>query len=189
MFGRQPKILDKALIEGLKKTGTERQRFENYLYDTHIYLVKTGIKKHRLTKEDALYAYADAILAVIRNIETNRFKGESTIKTYLTGIFYRKCVDLVRKQTTNKIDTLPIDEFFSISDSVKGVLEQLILKEKVENITQKIQQLGEKCKAILERWVIGYSDKEIAKIVELELKNAKTVKTTRHRCLAKLKRL
>ena len=81
MFGRKPKILDKALIQGLKTTGVERQRFENYLYDNHTYLVQTGMKKHRLEENDALTAYTDAVLVVIRNIETNRFKGESTIKT------------------------------------------------------------------------------------------------------------
>ena len=111
MFGRKTKILDKALIKGLKDSGTERQRFENYLYDTHTYLVRVGMNKHRITEEQSLTAYTDTILAIIKNIETNRFKGESTIKTYVTGIFYRKCVDLVRKETTNKKEILPIDDF------------------------------------------------------------------------------
>lgn len=189
MFGRKPKILDNALIVGLKKAGNEKQRFENYLYDNHTYLVKVGMRKHSFSEDDALTAYTNTILAVIKNIETERFKGESTIKTYLTGIFYRKCVDLVRQQTTNKENILPIEEFFNISDKVKSVLEQIILKEKVEDLRVKIQQLGGKCRTILEKWAAGYSDKEIANIAALAFKSAATVKTTRHRCLTKLRAL
>lgn len=189
MFRKKTKILDKALIKGLKNNGTERQRFENYLYDTHTYLVKVGMKKHRITEEQSLMAYTDTILAVIKNIETDKFKGESRVKTYITGIFYRKCVDLIRKETTNKKEILPIDDFFTISNKVKSALEQLILNEKVESVSNKIKQLGQKCKTILEKWAAGYSDKEIANITALAFKSAATVKTTRHRCLAKLKAL
>jgi len=188
-FKRKLKILDKTLIEGLKTVGIERQRFENYLYDNHSYLVKVGMQKYNLPESEALTAYTNTILAVIKNIETEQFKGTSTIKTYLTGIFYRRCVDLGRKKTTNKENLLPIDDFFNISDTVKGVLEQLILKERVEELTFKIQQLGEKCQNILGKWAGGYSDKEIASIGALELNSAATVKTTRHRCLRKLKAL
>ena len=65
----------------------------------------------------------------------------------------------------------------------------MILKEKAGFIIEKIQKLGEKCKIILEKWAMGYSDKEIANIKALELNSAATVKTTRHRCLSKLKAL
>ena len=68
-------------------------------------------------------------------------------------------------------------------------LEQLILNEKVESVSKKIQRLGQKCRTILEKWAMGYSDKEIAQVEALELKSAATVKTTRHRCLSKLKKL
>ena len=93
------------------------------------------------------------------------------------------------KETTNKKEILPIDDFFTISNKVKSALEQLILNEKVESVSNKIKQLGQKCKTILEKWAAGYSDKEIANIAALAFKSAATVKTTRHRCLAKLKAL
>ena len=189
MFWKKSKISDKALIKGIKATGAERQRHENYLFDTHTYLIRNGIKKHRLQEEEAVNAYSDAVLVVLKNIETGRFKGGSTIKTYLTGIFFRKCVDLIRQKTTKQLDVLPIDDFFHISDRVKSVLETLILKEKVTTITSKLEQLGEKCYAILEKWALGYSDLEIMQMPTLKLKNAATVKATRHRCLKKLKAL
>ncbi len=185
----QKKISDKKLIEGLKEEGVTQQKNQNYLYDTFQYLVKLGIRKHRLSEEEAINAYGDAILAVVRNIEMDRFKGESTIKTYLTGIFFRKCVDLIRQKTTKQLNVLPINEALDIGDNLKGILETIILKENVAALNQKIQQLGIKCKAILEKWAMGYSDKEMAQIAAIGLKNATTVKASRHRCLKKLRAL
>ena len=188
MFWKK-EIPDKVLIVGLKQEGVQRQRYENYLYDTYAYLVRVGIKKHQLAEEEALNAYTDAVLAVIRNVETDRFKGGSTLKTYLIGIFFRKCVDLIRQKTTKQLKTLPVDDFFNLGDSVKSILETIILKEKVEDLNQKIQQLGKKCHAILEKWASGYSDKEIAQIQSIGLKNATTVKASRHRCIKKLREI
>lgn len=189
IFKRKPKTTDKALIASLKKNGTERQKSENHLYDTYAYLVKTGIYKYKLTENDAIDAYTDSILATIQNIITGKFKEDSTIKTYLTKIFFRKCVDVIRKITTKKTETLSIDNFFNLNDTLRSTLESIILKEKVIALKEKIKLLSDKCQIIIEKWGMGYSDNEIAQIAVLGLSTATTVKTTRHRCLKKLRTL
>ena len=56
--------------------------------------------------------YHDTVIAIINNIASGKFEGRSSLKTYIYQIFSNKCVDLLRKKTTNKAklaDTMPYD--------------------------------------------------------------------------------
>ena len=56
-----------------------------------------------------------------------------------------------------------------------------------ETIRQKLSELGDSCRKMLWQWAEGYSDKEIA--AALDYKTADVVKTSRLRCLEKLRQL
>ena len=56
-----------------------------------------------------------------------------------------------------------------------------------DRLKQKLKELGEDCRQMLQLWSEGFSDKEIA--VQLNYKTAEVTKTSRYRCLEKLKRL
>ena len=54
-------------------------------------------------------------------------------------------------------------------------------------VKQKLKEVGESCRQLLLRWAEGLSDKEIA--IAMEYKTADVVKTSRLRCLEKLRQL
>lgn len=60
------------------------------------------MRKHRLSEEEAFDAYSDSVLVAIGSISNETFKAESSLKSYLYKIFHNKCVDLFRKNSTNK---------------------------------------------------------------------------------------
>src|SRR5215218_2134214 len=90
------------IITALQTGGSQRRVAEKKLYEHFFYLVKHGSSKYSIDEEEAASAYSDSIISVIENIVTNKFEGRSSLKSYVYQIFFNKCVDLVRKATTNK---------------------------------------------------------------------------------------
>lgn len=182
---------DDEMIRVIKENKTARRKTENQLFNQYSYLIKEGMNKYSLEQEDAFTAYSDTILQSIENIAGSIFEKRSSIKTYLYKIFNNKCVDLIRKKTTNKrsvYQTAPVSEMMNmISDKAKNVIQQLIEKNDFDLLRKRINELGENCRKLLLFFADGYNDKEIAEF--LEYKTADVVKTSRLRCMEKLRGL
>lgn len=189
LFSTQPTEQD--IIDGIRHGGPARRRFENQLYDRFDYLIRDGTRKHRLSEEECASAYSDAVLSVIEHIATGRFEGRSGLKTYLYQIFTNKCVDLIRKNTTNRSSvnrTASLDEsLFQLSDSVQSVVQQLIARQDIALLQQRLRLLSDKCRDMVLAWGEGYSDAEIATMVGYQ--SADVAKTSRLRCLERLREL
>ena len=115
------KTSDHELINCLNGSEADRRKGEEELFTRYSYLIKEGERKYSLPGDEIFNAYADAVLSVIEKIKDGSFKGLSSIKTYLYQIFHNKCVDILRKKTTNKQSvhqTVPVSERISqFSDS------------------------------------------------------------------------
>ncbi|CAM3953772.1 RNA polymerase sigma-70 factor, ECF subfamily [Pedobacter westerhofensis] len=184
-------IPDFNIIEGLKNGGPQRPAFERTLYQTFFYFIKQGVFKYGIDEEYAASCYSDTIISVIHNIVEGKFEGRSALKSYCYQIFSNKCVDHLRKETTNKrqvYQTTSIDSLvFELPDGARNVVQQIIAKEQWAGITQKLQELGDKCREILLYFEDGYSDKDIAGFMLYN--SADVVKTSRLRCLEKLRKM
>ena len=187
LFNRH--LPDADLIAGLQTGGSTRPLFENRLYEKYLYLIRAGARKHQLAHEDCVSAYDDAVMAVIEHITTGRFEGRSKIETYLTQIFTNKCVDLIRKKTTNREQVhngVSIDDtLLQLPDPARTVVQQLITQSDTERLHQHLHNLGDKCRQMLLAWGEGYTDEEIAR--QLNYNTASVAKTSRLRCLERLR--
>jgi FixJ family two-component response regulator len=72
-----------------------------------------------------------------------------------------------------------------MADSAKSVIQEMMDKTSKDQLQQRLKEVGENCRRILMFWAEGYSDKEIA--AAMEYKTADVVKTSRLRCLEKLR--
>jgi RNA polymerase sigma factor (sigma-70 family) len=182
---------EREIIEGLLQTGISRRKSEEQLFNRYAYFVREAQHKYNLQQDEALDAYCEAVLSLIDEVTRSHFEGRSSLKTYLYKIFHNKCVDLLRKKTTNKSSVhhtgTITDMIHEVSDSSRSVIQQLIDRADWDKLKQKLSQLGENCRQMLMLWAEGYSDKEIA--ASLEYKTADVVKTSRLRCLEKLKQM
>jgi RNA polymerase sigma-70 factor (ECF subfamily) len=81
---------------------------------------------------------------------------------------------------------MPVPEMLNqLPDAAKTVVERILGSELKAKIKEALNTIGEKCKEVLLMFEDGLSDKEIA--AELKYNNAAVVKTTRLRCLEKLR--
>ncbi len=76
---------------------------------------------------------------------------------------------------------------FMMADSAKTILQRLIENTDHQLLKNKLAEIGDNCKKVLTLFAEGYTDKEIASIADY--KSADVVKTTRMRCLDKLRKL
>ncbi|MBC7686648.1 MAG: sigma-70 family RNA polymerase sigma factor [Aquabacterium sp.] len=186
-----PSINDEDLVSDLQQNSSLKRKAAEEIFNRHAWFIKDGINKYSLSEDEAFDAYSDTILQAIDNITKGLFEKRAALKTYLYRIFCNKCVDLIRKKTTNKgsiHQTLPVSDMLSmISDSAKTIIQQLIQKTDVEILKSKMNEIGENCKQLLAMFADDFTDREIAEI--MKYKTADVVKTSRLRCLEKLRHL
>ena len=181
---------EREIIDSIAQNGVERKKGEERLFNRYAYFIKEAVYKYSLSQEGAFDLYSDTIISAIEKI-ANGLSGRSSLKTWLYSIFHNKYVDLLRKRTTNKNSihqTLSIsDLLLEISDHSKSIVQKLVDKTDWELLRERLVQVGENCRQMLLLWADGYSDKDIAGL--MEYKTPDVVKTTRLRCLEKLKQL
>jgi RNA polymerase sigma factor (sigma-70 family) len=180
---------DEQIVAGLQAGGTKRPVYEKALYSEFFYFINQGVKKYGIGEESAASAYSDTIIIVIDSLISGKFEGRASLKSYAFQIFCNKCVDLIRKNTTNRsavhnaVDVESLVTF--LPDKACDVVQALVDKNTKSVLLQKLNEIGEKCKSILLFFEDGYSDKEIAEM--LKYNSADVVKTSRLRCIEKLK--
>ena len=189
MFFFNKTLKDYDILQGIREGDSRRQLYENKLYEKYHYLVREAQFKHKISYDDAQSAYSDAILTVIDHVVNGRFEGRSEVKTYLYQIFTNKCVDTIRKNTTNKAGVHHTegleDALLWIPDESRTILQQLISENEVALLQQHLRSIGEKCRGIILAWGEGFSDEEIAQ--QMGYNTAAVAKTSRLRCLERLK--
>jgi RNA polymerase sigma factor (sigma-70 family) len=182
---------DQEIIEQLRRNGVDKRRSEEQLFNRFAYFIREGISKHALSEDESFNAYSDTLLAAFENIRNTHFEARASLKTYLYQIFHNKCVDLIRKKTTNKnsvhqAETIS-DKLQLLSDGARSVIQRLIDQANWSQLREKLSRLEDKCRQILLYWGDNYSDKEIATL--LQYKTADVVKTSRLRCLERLRKM
>lgn len=182
---------DQEIIRHIREGSFDRRRSEEQLFNRYSYFIREGMKKHNLTEDEAFNAYSDSVLAAIGNITGDQYESRSSLKTWLFQIFHNKCVDLLRKKTTNKSsvhrpDSIT-DRLLLLSDSARSVVQKLIDQSDWNRLRLTLSELEEKCRQILMLWGDNFSDKQIAE--QLLYKTADVAKTSRLRCLEKLRRI
>ena len=182
---------EREIIDSILQNGAGRKKGEERLFNRYAYFIKEAIYKYSMSEEDAFDLYSDTIISAIEKIASGSFQGRSSLKTWLYSIFHNKYVDFLRKRTTNKSSihqTFSIsDLLLQISDQSKTIVQKLVDKTDWGILRERLLQVGENCRQMLLLWADGYSDKDIAGL--MEYKTSDVVKTSRLRCLEKLKQL
>ncbi len=153
-----------------------------YLYEKH-YLKATGfILSNNGTEEDAADVFQDAIVVLYEQIKKGRFKGNSTLKTYLFSI--------VRYQWLNKLKSkkpsTPIEEKYDFADEADT--QELKKSEDIKRVLAIIDRMDDTCSNVLKSYYLkGHRMQEIQE--QFNLGSEQAAKNKKYRCMKKLMEL
>ncbi|MDR0197024.1 MAG: sigma-70 family RNA polymerase sigma factor [Oscillospiraceae bacterium] len=150
----------------------ERERLkisDVYKEYRHICLhIAMGITHDQQMVEDAVQ---DAFVEVIRRKEKIFSLSCNHLQSYLVIIVKHKAIDILRKyQKISDID----DSADILGSDETPVDEQIIDKMGFEHLVSLVSKLDEKYKVVFEmKYILGFSNKEIAKMMNIERENVK----------------
>lgn len=175
---------DEQIIQAIHGGGAAREKAVDYMIRQYAGFAIKFSRKFNLDDEKIQDAYMDAILALLQQVKAGQFKGASKLSSYFYQIFYFKCVDVTRKNTTQVVD---IEEaLINEEDPARNALETLEIDESMSQVMAGLNKLGEPCKQILMEWGFwGYKISEIAKRLEEE---PNKIMKRKYKCLQRLRK-
>lgn len=171
----------KKIIKILRSNNPNKGLKLLYSYFSYVQgmLLKMGA-----TQEETDDIFQESIIILFEKVQDPKFELHSALKTFLAGIsrnvfreHLRKRSNVLSEEYSNSTVQLPqidIDE---------ESREQL---EKMQMIDKVLEQLGEKCKKILELYYVAKNSMdEIAS--KMGYNNSKTAKNQKYKCLERAK--
>jgi RNA polymerase sigma factor (sigma-70 family) len=179
------KFSDAELMESLQ-TKTGKDDAIRFLYREHFHSLTNYVFQNSGSQHDAEDIFQEVILAFIDLTEKGKFRGESSIKTYLFSINRNMWLnELKRKGRADVRET----KFEMLKDDVDPDPDNFIhLREASAQVIAVMDRLGDGCKKILLTFYYeNLSMKEILQTMNYE--NEQVLRNKKYKCLKQLQLL
>lgn len=153
-MSREETTPDRELVRRFLEDRTQAS-FES-LYDRHApYLFRVAFRMLHGDRSAAEDALQEAWIRAVTSL--SRFRGDSTLRTWLCGITMNCCREAWRRRTFSPIDDLPESTAPSGPDSLEAL-----------QLERALRQLDEASREIIELYdVLGHTHDEIAVILDI----------------------
>lgn len=163
----------------------QRDKFTE-LYNTYRYTmlyVANSILKNQSEAEDAVH---DAFLKILEMIAQIGEVNCSKTKSLIVIIVKNKAIDRFRRE--KRTEQQPLEEYeYTLADEESDPGDIVIGRQGYERLVAAIGSLGDKYQSALElKYIHGYSNSEIARILDIE---PKTVNMRLYRAKGKLREI
>lgn len=157
-----------------------------YMYREYYEGSKIYICQNSGNEEDAQDIFQEVLVAFIRLVQNNKFRGESSVKTFLYAMNRNIWLNELKKRgRAEKRDTVFETEKDKEIADVSYFIAQVEMQKKLLTI---IETLGETCKKILLAFYYdNLSMKEI--LLTLDYESEQAVRNKKCKCLKKLEEL
>lgn len=173
---------DSQLLADLRKSGGAEEQALSIIYRNNKSLVEKLILKNGGSKEEAKDVFQDAVIDFYENVQEGKFRGQSTISSYLYSIARFKWLNrLKRRKTETRIIDTQQHEIFEESFEMN-----YIEKENESQVFEIFEQLGTSCKELL-IYTMYYSYSMADVISKLKFNSEQVARNQKYRCLKKLK--
>ena len=170
---------DKELITLLEhEVNAQRNKGFAFIVNRDFDTIKGFVIQNSGTEDDAKDVFQDGLIALMSNLKKEKFKGNSTLKSYLFSIcknlWYQKIRKNKKTETIGAAEELPEED----ADSVDNEKRYYVMQE-------KFKKLGKKCQQLLIEFY--YKKKSMRELQELYgLGSEQAAKNKKSRCLKKL---
>jgi RNA polymerase sigma factor (sigma-70 family) len=160
-----------------------------YLYEHFFEDAATEIRLKGGTEEDAADIFQEAVLILIDNIKSGKFRHESSVKTFLVGIAHN--LWLFEKRTRERRASREIN--FSLSETNYSEAENFEIGERIfsKSNTDVIQTIFKHVGEICSKILVGfyYENSSMKSLLQrFHFDNEQVLRNRKARCMKKLKK-
>ena len=175
---------DAELITAIKAGGMSADKAVTFIYSEYRNQVLQFIISKNGTKNEALDIFQDAVVQLVSGLEQDKFRGNSSIKTYLFAISKRLWYRRFNKNTRHQ-EWIKDNPFEDLADEDP---EEIMLKKDLSSkVEELMSRLPQKSRQVLLLWVRNYSMREIAE--KMGFKNEQVARNKKSNSLKELKQL
>jgi RNA polymerase sigma factor (sigma-70 family) len=154
-----------------------------YLYEKYFYVLSSHIEQNQGSREDAEDIFQEVVLTFIELVQKNKFRGESSVKTFLFAINRNIWLNELKKRGRQ----MKRNEKFTVEqpDTEPGIEKFISNREARNQVFMIIESLGEVCKKIL--LAFYYENLQISEILKrLDYQNEQVVRNKKAKCMKSL---
>jgi len=176
---------DSGLIQALK-SGTNTDDAIRHLYRTQYRMTSAYIRQNNGTDQDAEDIFQEVILVFIDVLKKEKFRGESSVSTFLYALTRNIWLNELKKRGRSKLR----DEVFEKGKDRTDIdVSHLIANREIRTQLMKlVESLGETCQKILLAFYFeNLAMREILKTLNYE--NEQVVRNKKYKCLKQLEQM
>ena len=175
---------DQELINDmLSSDQRKRKKAIDRIYSYSFGHVKTLVFKYKADPPLAEDIFQEGLMTLFQNLKLGRFRGESSLHTYLFNICRYQLYKVVKNQN-KELPLVPLDEIGSLYTNIDDITPII----KIPSVREIMSELHAECKQLLiDFYFEGKSMKELMK--RFELGSEQAAKNKKLRCMKALIRL
>jgi RNA polymerase sigma factor (sigma-70 family) len=177
-----PKYSDEELVNALVHKAGMNQAIR-YIYTSYFEDLSSLIIHNSGTRQDAEDTIQEVIVTFIDIVRNGKFRGESSIKTFLISLTRNVWLNSLRKKERSSArDVIFEKQREQVEDNM---LDHMAAQEKKKQVLLLLEQAGEMCKKILLLFYFQeMSMKEM--VAHLPYDNEQVIRNKKSKCLQKL---
>ena len=176
---------DQELLQ-LIRSGSGMDAAVRMLYGSYFDFLGIYVQQHSGSDADAEDVFQEVIVAFIDLVQRDKFRGESSIKTFLFALNRNIWLNELKKRKRAAARETKYEHEQSTEDP--GVAHYIGAREGRQQLMEVIGRLGSVCQQILLAYYYeGLSMKQI--LEQLKYENEQVVRNKKHKCMKKLDEL
>jgi RNA polymerase sigma factor (sigma-70 family) len=155
------------------------------LYNAYFEAIVVQICNQGGSREDGADVFQEAVIVLIEKVRTGQFRGESSIKTFLSAIARNLWLFECRTRERRR----KREQLYMVGEELTTEGKDMVGdKNTVLALRQVMGEIGEKCRQILKGF---YFEKKSYRdlLKEVDMQNEQVLRNKKSKCLKKLKEL
>lgn len=154
-----------------------------YMYSHYHEFLSIYVQQHGGSAEDAEDVFQEVVVAFIDLVQKNKFREESSIKTFLFALNRNIWLNELKKRKRSSTREIKFEEMRPVEEP--GIADYIIAREGRQELMDIIGKLGEVCQQILVAYY--YKNLSMKEILEqLHYENEQVVRNKKHKCMKQL---
>jgi RNA polymerase sigma factor (sigma-70 family) len=176
---------DDELIGSLQ-TGKGRDEAIRFIYKNYFDSLSWFVLNNQGSIQDAEDIFQEVVVNFISLVEMNKFRGESSIKTFLFSLNRFSWLNELKRRGRASTRELNYEKG---NDQYQDDVSKLVIeRESADQVLNLVDQLGETCKKIL--LLFYYENMSMKNILEqLDYENEQVVRNKKYKCLKQLEKM